>query len=74
MGVATSKAGDRRSKTPPFPITQRAHAAFDGIEDLTDGIVRHLLGGFRREIWRRGTKGFAQRNETRRIGHGANIA
>ena len=65
MGPATSEAGDRRTKTPPFPITQRADAALDGSEDLTNGIVRHLLGGFRRKFWRRGAKGFAQRYETR---------
>jgi len=74
MGVPASKAGNRRTKTPPFPITQRANAAFDGIEDLTDGIVRHLLGGFRRKFRRRVAKGFAQRNKTRRIRHGASIA
>jgi hypothetical protein len=67
MGAATSKAGDRRTQTPLFPIAQRADAAFDGIEDLTDGIVRHLLGSFRRKFWRRGAKRFAQRNKTRRI-------
>ncbi len=69
MGAAPAEAGYRRPKTAPFPIIQRGDTAFHGIEDLTDGIVRHLPGGFRRKFRGRGAKGFAQSNETRRIGH-----